>query len=814
MRLFRKLLLWTTVFLLIGGIWAGLHASSKGFTKSWREIIRKEFAERGVEISIGKLTLDPFNGLVARNVNLYDGPDQQHLVATISQIDLDISLPRMLRGDITLNGIHVRNADLSILVDPTRDNSQRVHISKFNSRIVLNNERMEIQEAHGKVFGTTINIAGSFLHQSDSPTQHQEIELKGLSDQTYQNISLFFSSLESLEFPSGHPAELNIHATASFNDLDNGQYNASFRASSLRWNEIDTSDVELRLAFANGLMQLEEFRLRDDHGAMRMVADYQPSTRRLTFNLESSTKLTDHLRMHLWPETLPPLLLSEAPTINLGGTLDIPETDFWTMPHAELSGSLNLSHGSIANQQFNSASCLIATEGGNLYLKDINLLANTGKLQGNILLHRNRQHIQLQGTLPPPAILASLPLPNDLRTWLDIHDHPKSTFAWNFQARRSSWESNWGGEGFLQGENFTWRDTPVRHAQTNARWDGNEIHFLNSSLELPAGIAHGFDQRPSRDPSELSATEISLNPSNGNIQLTGISGTAYPQPILHIFAPTTAHHLNPYAFNKAPRLTLNGSLNIHTSDHTTDLHITANSNDKVDVLFSQTTIPLENPSAEFHFSQDSLKINGLKATLLDGKIHANLTFDNLNETPHRFSSTTQWENISLPQLIALQNGDAPPPDNAKGRLSGQLNLNNPSGKQGDLHGDGNTTLHNGNLFSLPLFTPLAPKIDAALLGSNLADKLNGNANAEFTIANGTLTTRDFTSTTSVFEMRGSGTIHAPFTTGETNFTIHIEPSGLARIAASLIDKPLKFTSHGPIHNPQWRLSQPAEQVNE
>src|SRR4051794_37638637 len=113
-------------------VWAGWYASNKGFTRKWREEISREFRKRGVEVSIKRLTLDPFEGLVARDVRIVDKKDSNKFHAVISRIVLDINYANLLQREPFLNAITLRDANLTLPINPSNPDTARVTISKFN----------------------------------------------------------------------------------------------------------------------------------------------------------------------------------------------------------------------------------------------------------------------------------------------------------------------------------------------------------------------------------------------------------------------------------------------------------------------------------------------------------------------------------------------------------------------------------------------------------------------------------------------------------------------------------------------------------
>src|SRR6185295_19514130 len=95
----------------------GWYLARKGFGRQWRYKIVEELHKRGVEASIQRLTLDPFRGLVARNVRIFDYKHHENTIAVISEIALDINYAALLHRQPFLNALDIRGAELTI---PTR----------------------------------------------------------------------------------------------------------------------------------------------------------------------------------------------------------------------------------------------------------------------------------------------------------------------------------------------------------------------------------------------------------------------------------------------------------------------------------------------------------------------------------------------------------------------------------------------------------------------------------------------------------------------------------------------------------------------
>jgi len=74
----------------------GWYLAKRGFGRQWRYRVVEELHKRGVEASVGRLTLDPFRGLVAKNVRIFDYKNRENTLVLISEISLDINYAALI----------------------------------------------------------------------------------------------------------------------------------------------------------------------------------------------------------------------------------------------------------------------------------------------------------------------------------------------------------------------------------------------------------------------------------------------------------------------------------------------------------------------------------------------------------------------------------------------------------------------------------------------------------------------------------------------------------------------------------------------
>ena len=87
-RVLRRILLSIFTLLAAGLLVAGWYAYNKGFTRKWRELVTDEFRKRDVELSMRRLTLEPFRGIVAKEVKVYETRGRKRTVAVVDEVVL------------------------------------------------------------------------------------------------------------------------------------------------------------------------------------------------------------------------------------------------------------------------------------------------------------------------------------------------------------------------------------------------------------------------------------------------------------------------------------------------------------------------------------------------------------------------------------------------------------------------------------------------------------------------------------------------------------------------------------------------------
>ena len=168
MRFLRRFSAVCLLLALAVGIWAAVYAQKRGFSKTWRHLVETEFAKRGYYIDIGKLTLGPFQGLVAEDLQFFQDPERRQELAFIDNVILDLDLSQILQRDLSINTLDIHDASLALPLIPGKRDSEKLVIDHLSGRLVVTESQIEVVTASAKLHGIEVSMKGS-LHRPPGP---------------------------------------------------------------------------------------------------------------------------------------------------------------------------------------------------------------------------------------------------------------------------------------------------------------------------------------------------------------------------------------------------------------------------------------------------------------------------------------------------------------------------------------------------------------------------------------------------------------------------------------------------------------------
>ena len=254
--------------LILGALaWGGYYVCNHGFSRHWRVRVSQEFRRRGLDLYVHRLTLDPIQGFVAREVQIFDATDPDKVLATIDRVALDINLTNLLHSRPFLDAVDMRNANLSLPVNADDPHSERVTISHLNARIILPPHEWYVSEAEATMYGVQVSAHGRLPESRGLPAGYGKRRGPATATSRPQMALDFLKELQQLHY-AGAPPRVEINFGGDLADDRTLYADATVWGEQIRRGPAELTQVYAALALREKVIELKQCNVSDAHGEM------------------------------------------------------------------------------------------------------------------------------------------------------------------------------------------------------------------------------------------------------------------------------------------------------------------------------------------------------------------------------------------------------------------------------------------------------------------------------------------------------------------------------------------------------------------
>ncbi len=550
-----------------GAVWLGVYAWDRGFTRKWRGLIAKELGKHGLRAEIGRLTLDPVEGLTARDVKLYDMLHRDQHLADIDRISLEVDVARLVNQEDFLRTLHLQKADVSLPVDPGDPRSEWLTVAGLNARLIFQKDRIEIARAEGVVSGILVKASGVVRKPAGKPESSEEKDrrreertrqLREMRDRRGALRSVL-RVMDRFAVPEGsggpvrpHKAELTLEVQGDLSDIDRMEIRGALSGGALvhRGGVVDGFEAEGRLA--GGMLTLQKLEVRDRHGALHAAASWR-------IRQAPAVEVTADCNLDL--QALLRTALDDAPWLGEVVCYTPPEWRWdgrWLTAAAAgempLEGQGQMKAGRFLTRGvvFDGLTAKVALKpGGKVYVREGVLTHRTGEVRGQAMLGREEGRYEVDWRMGAGPAVPFLP-EGGARSLLERFGFDSaSRIAVRMQGDRGAGTESWRHAGKVQLRDFSYQDTPLREVNAevvvNAALEPPLV-FRNAVLEMKDGVGR--------------AAEVRVDPAGMLLWIVGGEGTLMPAPLLHLFLPPLGRELEKYRFGKSPESRMEGVIDL------------------------------------------------------------------------------------------------------------------------------------------------------------------------------------------------------------------------------------------------------------
>ena len=848
LRFLRRFLLFVmTSFLLAGAV----YVSTDSFRHRWHGFVTGELRRLGVHLEFASLTINPFGGLVAREVKIYNDDTRQYLVAAVDRMNLGVNYGRLFEGQVKIDSLELVQAGLALPVDPERPDLTVVELRDLNARIFLDENRMDIRHAEGVLAGLRISISGVLKlpeRKAGDPDKSNLSAMQRLSLMRDHRVKIQQGLDWMARFRSSAPPALSVKVSGDLDLPQELRAELSIQAQALAFGDYVWREVVAEAEYEGGFIDLKRLHLRDHLGSLDATATWQMGADRVRFRLTSSGDLPGLARAFFDNDQLHEVVFYEAPHLALEGSLFVGKTKPEGMLPAEVTGRLDCGRFGSRGEIFESLSLKLGVAPEGFFARDVMLKHKTGTLALHVMNHKTLGFkYDLRLGMPPTVFLPFVLMPKT-REIIQRFSFDETSFV---DVRMS-----------CAGASTNLRECPSsgHGVVRNFRYKGVFFESVEMDLALLGDIQNYANVRVRRPDGPAEAEMVFVNDADDQkwLRLVNVSSEADAPGILRAFAPKAADHIDAYRLSPGTVVNVNGTVGFKNNPKYNDYRVTFKNPVGVahyvlwdedytisapygdvrilgdilnfDVngrLFGETfrakgavdlapgirhydvnvdagrfpyevfgeKLPFEDVRAVVR-NREGIAAFDVAARVLGGGVTMKGAF-NENRTPESYEGEIRMNALSFQRFAQVYS----PGDESIGDISGHFKFTGRMDDWRALKGGGVLFILNGNLLALPVLGPLTPVIGSLLPAPIKGYNIAKEAKCTYEVSDGFIVTKDVEALTSSFRILSNGNID--FIRDDIDFTAEVSVRGLTGLVFFPVTKLLGYKGSGTIGNTQW-----------
>ena len=788
-RLWFRLTLGISLTLLFTTLWAAWYVYTRGFTKKWRTYLSQELRRYGLDVTVQKLTLDPFEGLVARNVTLSRADQPAAGSLFITRAAVDVRLADLFRSQPFLNSVDLRDARASLPVDASDPQSPRYEIRRLRARFLFLPGQVRLAQAEGDCEGIRFSARGtveakdlSVLRVGDPPAAQALAARRRLARRVLEE-------LRALKFSGGTP-RLEVEFGGDAAKPETLTASATFRCDGVQHGRYALRAFQLSARYGNGLFQVEQLTAADARGKLRAQAEFRLATGMASGEVRSDLDLAA-LFTEFWPAGLEyGLQAGEPPKLETSFRFRVPgahrgggNAPASAEPDLELTGKIDARMLVMRGAAFDRLSSEFSWRDGSWYLRSLRLAHRSGELKGDLMQSPTECRAQVVSTLDPD-VLAPL-LPREGRAVvgeLAFQDPPRIEFTAEGRSFLNPLTLTAKGRFDLKRSRFR----GVSATRASGEWDFRQLTLSvrKLAIERPEGNA-------SADAIIWEVLRRELHFENTRVRL-------WPAEAMRWIDPDWVRFAQPYRFRKPPDILVTGMAGLKGGPDT-DLHLDIDAAGGLDVQLPKRQIPVTKLRTRLTFHDKSLELRDMQAEGFGGKWigEADVHYEKKGDPPE-FRGRLEGQDTDFPALTKhwLDFSET------KGRFGGRVEFSGVGTDVTRFAGKGSLRV-DGNVLAIPVFGPLSVLLGKAVPGLGYQPAREGTA--DFTIGGGRMATDNFLIRGGGFALIGRGWVSI-MGDDRMNFRMRSNAQGAIGAIAYPLSALSQFQTEGPLSAPVWQLS--------
>jgi hypothetical protein len=750
----------------IGG--GGYYLAKRGFGRQWRYRVVEELHKRGVEASIGRLTLDPFRGLVAKNVRIFDYQNRENTLARISEVSLDINYAALIHHEPFLNALDVRDAQIILPFKTADERGERAVLTNLRAHVYFPPEQIYVSQAEGTFCGIRISATGQLIKRENYQPS------PALSAEEWQSRLLIaqrlVNELQKFRFP-GTPPSLQLKFSGDVAEIEKSRVEATLRSNRLQRGSYEMRDLSGVAEWNNQQLSIAHCEWSDGMGSLAGRANWNVGGTSASFQARSSLDLKAFLDAFGLGEPLASIEFQAPPTVEVSGSVNFGSDRF----RPDIIGHVAFGRFTYKKVPFSDLTADFSWDGERTLVRDLRLRHQTGQLRADLFDAPSDFRLNIESTMAPDAVRGMAPseMNEFLREW-EWQRPPAIRLAIRGKDHNPG---TWKGDGTVILGRSRFRGTWMNSADT-------KIHFADGALTCE-------DLHVTRNEGS-GAGSFTYDFKKHEVRISNIKSSLNPAEVIFWMDPKIWNTVMPYKFRRPPSVTANGLYQFRGGKNTR-LEIKVDGANGMDYVFLGKTLPFDRISTRLLFTNDRLQIIDLRGALLSGTLRGTADISLARNDP-RYRANISVSEINFPLLTDLYYNYK----TALGLLNGRYDFTGLGGDPRTMRGRGKVEVTNGDVFAIPIFGPLSGILNRILPGSGYS--IAHKASANFKIDEGVIHTDDFDADGTLFSMLGHGDVY--FLDDKLDFNLRLNMKGPGVLLTPMY-KLFEYVGEGSLKKPDW-----------
>lgn len=765
-RFFVRFLIRGVLALLFVGLPAAiLYLREAGVGFGLKERVAEALSGSEFQTTIGKLTFDPFSGLIADKVEIVSRKPPGGNLARIERLVVSANLSDLLARKITIDHIQLDETDISVPVD-SQPGSPRITLSGVSAQCLFFSNQMRISYFEGTVQGIRVVLSG--LLQNPQAFKVGQPGGGPGGPPHRPAVAGWLDRFAELDF-TGTP-ELRAEINGDLADRSTLEIRPIvLRSGPIAGPHWRIEGVEVEAEYQNGGLSVEKFLVRGGGGELMATAEWRDQT--LSFDVMSSVGPEPFLGLLPKKSPFREIKFSEAPELTASGSVSLAGPARY-----DVTGAAALGKFSFRGVKFDSFSSDFAVRDGQFFSRGARLVAAGGEFEADVLYEPGDFRVRFKNSIKPTAFLPLLgEKEREFLANMEFRDTPFVQFE--LRGTKPDLASIKGAGTLRLGR------TAVRGAwmdRIESKFEIADSAFIYRNFLITRGKGQG------------TGTFI-YDIGRREVRLEGVKSTLPPVDVMMWVDPKIADAIRPYRFRQPPRVLADGMVHLKDVDKN-KLSLRLDSEEGLDYDLLHKTLQFGRTAADVDVAGRWVLANVKSARLMGGdtSIRAKVSVDDKNPV---FSADLDVRKVDFAKLTKLYFDY----DDSQGAMSGKFRFSARMGEEEKLRGDGSIRVEDGQVFAIPILGPLSDIINKIIPKAGY--QAASLATADFRIGDEKITTDNLVIEGAGFSLFGNGDIF--FMKDRMDMSVRINARGIPGIVLFPVSKLFEYVSTGSVSNPEW-----------